>query len=277
MKVDCTQPRANGLSSVPASPWLPYRKPQEAASLRLICFHYAGGSAGIFRNWQRRVGSDVEVCAVELPGHGMRFSEPLQNDIEPLLNLLDDALAPICNEPFAVFGHSMGALLGYAWIERRVRHFATMPDVFIPAGRLPPHLRSNKPRVRSLNNAALIERLRELGATPQDILEHPQFVESFLPIVRADLEINDSYSSVPKPLHCPIHVLGGTGDREAPVGDLQRWSELTKSDFYQTHFEDGHFFVQSQEMGVIQQVRRALLTKTFGINSFSTSRDTIHY
>ena len=128
-----------------------------------------------------------------------------------------------------------------------------------------------------MNNAALIERLRELGATPQDILEHPQFVESFLPIVRADLEINDSYSSDPKPLPCSIQVLGGTGDGEAPVGDLQRWSELTKSDFSQTNFEDGHFFVQTQEMGVIQQVRRTLLTKTLGINSFSTSRDTIHY
>ena len=206
----------------------------------------------------------------------MRFSEPLQNDVEPLLNLLDDALAPICNEPFAVFGHSMGALLGYAWIERRVRHFATMPDVFIPAGRLPPHLRSNKPRVRSMNNVALLERLRELGATPQDILEHPQFVESFLPIVRADLEINDSYSSVPKPLPCPIHVLGGTGDGEAPVGDLQRWSDLTENGFSQMNFEDGHFFVQSQETAVIQHVMRTFLTEPFGINESSTSRDTLH-
>jgi hypothetical protein len=33
--------------------WLPQRVPSRAASLRLFCFPYAGGNAGIFANWQK--------------------------------------------------------------------------------------------------------------------------------------------------------------------------------------------------------------------------------
>lgn len=238
---------------------LPYRRPQPNAGVRLICFHYAGGNASIFRVWQDKFGPDIEVCAVELPGHGMRFSEPLIDAIEPIIDYLDRVLSPLCDAPFAVFGHSMGALLGYIWLSRIHERNGSQPRCFIPAGRLAPHLQSGKPHVDTMDTAALIERVRELNATPDDILDNPEFVDAFLPIIRADFRVNDSYTPTPCILGCPIHALGGATDPEAPVTQLGRWAELTNLDMTQTNFADGHFFVQTQEDGVIAKLRKILL------------------
>ncbi|MGH9755029.1 MAG: thioesterase II family protein [Blastocatellia bacterium] len=44
--------------------------PNPAATLRLFCFHYAGGSAQVFHDWPRRLPPSVEMGAIQLPGRG---------------------------------------------------------------------------------------------------------------------------------------------------------------------------------------------------------------
>ena len=56
----------------------PFRQPsaQGAPRLRLVCFPFAGGTAALYRRWRDALPATVEVCAVELPGRGLRIGEP---------------------------------------------------------------------------------------------------------------------------------------------------------------------------------------------------------
>src|SRR5690242_13516044 len=78
-----------------------------AATVRLICFHHAGGGATSFNLWKRGLGSDVEVIAVEIPNRE-RFAT-----LRDLVAEVNDQLADALDEPHVFFGHSFGALVAY--------------------------------------------------------------------------------------------------------------------------------------------------------------------
>jgi len=89
------------------SSWLVCPQRQLRAKLRLFCFAYAGGSAWVFRPWAKQLPSDIEVCAIELPGRGQRLAEPALNHLPTVIQALGPELLPYMDLPFAFFGHSM--------------------------------------------------------------------------------------------------------------------------------------------------------------------------
>jgi medium-chain acyl-[acyl-carrier-protein] hydrolase len=100
--------------------WISFRKPNPEARLRLFCFPYAGAGALIFRNWQDWLPTDVEVCPIQLPGRGTRMAERPFTQLPPLVEALATALRPLPDKPFALFGHSLGALVSCE-LARRIR------------------------------------------------------------------------------------------------------------------------------------------------------------
>src|SRR5947208_15726994 len=106
-----------------ADPWLTRPRPNPSARLRLFCLPFAGGGASAYHTWPEGLPGDVEVCAVQPPGREGRFREPAFARLRPLVTALTDALRPHLDRPFAVFGHSLGALVAFEWVrELRRRH-----------------------------------------------------------------------------------------------------------------------------------------------------------
>src|SRR3954452_18726567 len=93
----------------PTDRWLPTR-PRSRGGMGLFCFAYAGGGASVFRDWIGALGGSVEVCPVQLPGREGRFREPAFTRLAPLVDSLVESLGPHLDRPFALFGHSLGAL-----------------------------------------------------------------------------------------------------------------------------------------------------------------------
>src|SRR5687767_1993710 len=62
--------------------WIPFHRNRPRTSLRLFCFPHAGGGASMYRRWQAGLPDEVEVCAVQLPGHETRISEPPLQSID---------------------------------------------------------------------------------------------------------------------------------------------------------------------------------------------------
>src|SRR5689334_14969295 len=81
--------------------------------LRLVCFPHAGGSASAYRSWAALLPSDVDMLAVQYPGRQDRLAEPCLVAMEQLTDAIVTALAPLCDRPLALFGHSMGASLAH--------------------------------------------------------------------------------------------------------------------------------------------------------------------
>src|SRR5882724_4560308 len=98
-------------SGSPDELWLAYRVVCPGPELRLFCLAHAGSGASLFRHWCRPFAPRVEVCPVQLPGRENRLGEQALASLPELIDRLTDALAGQLDRRFAIFGHSMGALI----------------------------------------------------------------------------------------------------------------------------------------------------------------------
>lgn len=240
--------------------WLPYRKPQAAPRLRLFCLPNAGGSASAYRAWERRrLPEGIELCAVQLPGRESRLRETPFRRAEALVEALVAAVGALLDGvPYVVFGHSMGTILGFE-LAHRVRALGMpSPRRLLMSGRRAPHLPDEDP-VHQLPDDELIERLRDYGGTPPEILDHPELMALVLPTLRADFELVETHrvGADRHRLTVPITVLGGLED-DASEPDLEAWASLTEARCTVEMFPGGHFFIHSAMDDVLEFLRPIL-------------------
>jgi surfactin synthase thioesterase subunit len=165
-------------------------------------------------------------------------------------------LSEAANGPFALFGHSMGALLAY-----ELAHALDQPPVHLfVSGQQAPHRPAPAgPAVHTLADEDLVEHVAELSGTPREVLAHPGMLDYLLPILRADFGVCETYEHTPRPpLTVPITALGGVDDEILAGGGLAAWGELTTSDTVVRHFAGGHFYLHEHLDDVIATVASAL-------------------
>src|SRR5262245_18323382 len=190
--------------------WLRTARPNPKAKLRLFCFPYAGASAILFRDWADRVPKDVEICAVQLPGRENRRREMLYTQVGPLVDSLMAPLATRLDIPFAFFGHSLGALVAFLSARQLRDQRHCLPAHLLVSARSAPQSPKRKEPFHVLPQEMLIQRLRRLGGMPDSILAYQELLEYFIPILRADFQVNETYEYSQEPaLACPITAFYG--------------------------------------------------------------------
>lgn len=240
--------------------WLVRMKPRPAARLRLLCVPYAGVGPSAYRRWSDALPPDIEVGAVHLPGREARLREPALTRLEPLIDVTAEGLRPFLDRPFALFGHSMGALVAFELARRfRVEGWGEPTHLFV-SGRRAPHLPPRHPEIAHLPDAEFVEEIRRrYNGIPDEVLRHPDLLALLLPGLRADLTLIEAYVHRPdRALRCPVSVCGGITDPEATQADLAGWREHAEGAFSLQMFPGGHFFVQSAHEELVQSVRAAL-------------------
>lgn len=241
----------------PITPWIVRPRPHPGAALRLLCFPYAGGGASVFRTWPEALPADVEVLAIEPPGRETRFQQRPFDRLEPLIASLADAIAPALRAPYAIYGHSLGALVGFG-LARELRRRSCEPAHLFVSGRRAPQLPEAAP-IHGLPEDELLERLRRLGGIPEGVLRERELMALFLPILRADLAVTETaVIAADDPLTCPITALGGLADDRASVDELEAWRAQTRGAFDREMFSGGHFFLQTERAAVIAALSRRL-------------------
>jgi medium-chain acyl-[acyl-carrier-protein] hydrolase len=234
-----------GTSSVPArDPWVTRPRPRPHAYLRLLCFPHAGGGASAFRAWPDHLPADVEVCPVQLPGREQRMLEPAIDRMEPLVDALSEAVRPYEDLPLAFYGHSNGALVAFELARRLRREGRHLPVHLFASGRRAPDVPSSRPNVAHLPDDEFLAEMRELGGTPEEVLQHPELLRLLLPLLRADVALNEAYVFTPEaPLECPITAYGGLSDLKASREEVQAWGRHTSAELVTRFFPGDHFFV----------------------------------
>lgn len=227
------------------------------SKLSLYCLPYSGASAMVYSRWRRRLPDWLNVKPVELPGRGFRLGEPLQTDMHALARTLAGELAPRLEEPYALFGHSLGALLAFE-IAHALRDLGCpAPLALFASGTAGPTRREDyeKDYSQPKRDEELIAELRDLQGTPEEVIANEELMELTLPILRADFLMCGRYRYQPRPrLKLPIHVLGGKEDKSS-MEQLLAWQDETSSGFSLDMIAGGHFFIHEHENKVLKLVR----------------------
>jgi surfactin synthase thioesterase subunit len=226
---------------------LPYARPVDGAELRLFCLPYAGGGATIYRDWTGELPTWVDVLPVQLPGREHRADEEPVRSIASLADQLADELEPYLEDvPYALFGHSMGALLAYELTVRLERSAATGPAVLLAAGHRPPHLPDHLPALYELPDGEFLEAIFALDGTPKELIGDPEIMHALLPLLRADFTAVDTYAhQQSQAMRCPVTVFTGAADPTVEADQLGRWSELCETAARVRTLPGGHFFLNT--------------------------------
>jgi len=248
--------------------WFPGQSRGGSPALRLFCFPFAGGSAMVFREWPDLFPPAIEVCPVELPGHGRRLEERPFGSMDALVNAIALALTNRLPCPYAFFGHSMGAAVSFA-LAHRLRELGTMgPMHLFLSGRRGPKAPADCLPLYNLPEPEFVQELRRLGGTPQEILGDPEALAVLLPVLRADFELvhtwNASHLSL---LACPITAMGGTEDEDVSEQDLKEWSHETAAGFSLNMFRGGHFYLRMEQRSIARLIANELQPFLSGADS----------
>jgi medium-chain acyl-[acyl-carrier-protein] hydrolase len=234
--------------------WVVTARPNPGARLRLFCLPYAGGGASAYRFWAADL-PDTEVCAVQLPGRESRLGERPCSEMAPLISTLADVLLPECDRPFALFGHSMGALLAFELARQLQAAGGPQPVHLLVSGHRAPHLPRTQPALHGLPVPELIEQLRRIGGTPEAVLQHRELMELLLPGLRADFALVDLYQWQPgQQLACPLSAFCGVTDALAGPGEMEGWGQHTEGRFRLHTYPGGHFYLHAERQTLLRDV-----------------------
>lgn len=239
--------------------WIICPQPKPRARIRLFCFPYAGGGASIFNLWSNQLPAEIEVCPVQLPGRENRLGEPLFSRLSPLVQTLAQVLRPYLDRPFALFGHSMGALICFELAHQLRDRYKLNPVHLFVSGRRAPGLPNIEPLLYKLPEVDFVEEIRCLNGTPESVIQNAELMKIVLPILRADFALCETYVySSKNPLDCPISAFGGLDDGEVNYSDLVAWGKQTNSYFAPKMFEGDHFFLQSKRSLILSAISHEL-------------------
>jgi surfactin synthase thioesterase subunit len=228
------------------SKWVTCPRPRPDARLRLFCLPFAGGGASAYRLWADGLPSSIEVCPIQLPGREDRYRETAFTSVTAISGALAREVAPYLDLPYAIFGHRMGALLGFELAHALRRTGAPAPRGLFLAAYPAPHASQLRAPIHQLPDEEFIDEMRRMQGTPEAVLQSADLMSFMLPILRADFEACDTYvTPAAPPLECPLFMYGGADDREVAPAALDEWRQTTTGPFAVRVLPGTHFFVQS--------------------------------
>jgi len=191
----------------------------------------------------------IDLLAARYPAREDRFSESVPPSMADLVDELVAAMAPLCTVPVALFGHSMGSWVSWEVARRLSVSPGARPRLLLVSGQVAPHL-VNPARYRFDTDEQLLDRLRQLGGTAEEIVAHPGMRQLVLPSLRGDYRLLRGYTPQPGAapgraglLDVPVHAYGGAQDREVPETGLAQWRTVTTGPFGHRVFPGGHFYL----------------------------------
>ncbi|SCY65130.1 Surfactin synthase thioesterase subunit [Nitrosospira sp. Nl5] len=217
------------------------------APLTLFSLPCAGASAAMYLRWRRRLPSWVQMQPLELPGRGGRLHETPEKTFAALAARLCDELGTHPPQRYALFGHSMGALLAYRIAHCIRSRMQALPVALLVSACAAPSQQDWKRYADKESEASLIADLRKQNGTPEEVFENPELLSMTLTLLAADYRICASfrYEELP-PLPIPIHVFGGRAD-EIHKSRLEKWRVEGTGGFSLDRFDGGHFFLRQHE------------------------------
>lgn len=247
-------------STTSGGSWIrPLRDSAQRGQVHLVCFPFAGGSAGYFHSLASSLEPDVSVLGVQYPGRQDRRHEPLIEDIGRLADEVCEALTPWETQPLALFGHSMGSLVAFEVARRFERDDRRLPLALFASGRRAPSCHRDQSPYAA-DDASLIANLRWLGGTDPALLDDDEMAGLILPVIRGDYRAVATYCAPTTETKLNVPIVAITGDRDPSVSfeEASAWRGHTARSFEIKVLSGGHFFIHEHTVEIAGHVRRVL-------------------
>ena len=227
-------------------------------SVSLLCLPCAGASATMYLRWRRLLPHWIRIVPVELPGRGSRSAESLVRDYDSLVAQICAEQSEAMRGNFAIFGHSMGALLAYG-IACRLREMGlALPMALLASGTSAPGRRDPARFAGKTDDASLIADLRKQGGTPEEVFASAELMRITLDVLGADYRVCEGFRhSAEAPLPMPLHVFAGRDD-DIEAERIRAWSAEAGGVFTLDWFDGGHFFIRQQETAFLAALSQRL-------------------
>lgn len=229
--------------------------------IKLFCLPYAGGSANIYQKWRLGLAKNIELCPIELAGRGSRIADNYYVNLDEAVNDIYNQIADdISKFDYAIFGHSMGALLAYELIQKIMTLGLRKPVHVFFSGRKPPGTPRKEKLYSLMNPAEFQEKIVALGGTPPELFLYPELKKIFIPLLRSDFAMAETIVDRPEiiPLTSNISILLGKNEG-IPLDLAVKWKTHTIKKCSIHYIEGGHFFLVKQEKAVIDIINEKLL------------------
>ena len=240
---------------VVTSDWFVGRPGSDQSLARIYCFPHAGGSPRAFLDWQAGLADVGEVVAICRPGREHRATEPAPTIAE----FIDGAAAAITaaaqadKRPFYLFGHSLGALIGFEVCRKLVAPAA--PHHFVASGCSAPSLLPSE-RVRNiakLTGKEFAEAIGFFGGLSADVIADDEMRDLLLPGVIADFHMAVGYRYQPgPPLTMPVTVVVGRDDPHVRQTQVEPWGREFTEPVDQRWVDGGHFYFENSPATIVE-------------------------
>ena len=180
--------------------------------------------------------------------------------MDRLVPVLSDRVRPLLDRPYAFYGHSLGGKLAFE-TARNLRRSGGQPPVHLFVAACPaPQIPWLHPLMHILQEREFLEEVsRRYGGVPQQVVEDPELRALFLPQLRADVTLLETYRYLAEePLDCGITAFGGVDDRLATHSQLDPWRLQTRRSFRKQMLQAGHFFTPAAQTEVIRAISAEL-------------------
>jgi external thioesterase TEII len=233
-----------------------------ANKIKLILIHFAGGNSFSFRAFYPFIEA-YEIISLELPGRGLKQNESLIMDFDMALTYLYAQLMEFHKksklDKFIIYGHSMGAILGFhltALLEKN----SLNPLSLIVTGNSGPRNRNEK-KISLLDDKNFLEAVVKFGGISDALVKHPELMDYFIPILKADFAIVENYSVDESiVINTPIHAI--MGDQEEYVDQITNWGKFTKAVFKYETLPGDHFFINQHAKKVAEIISKSHVANT---------------
>jgi len=239
--------------------WLAFARFADDGRPNVFCFPFAGGGASFYRAWLPFAPPSIAICPLQPPGREERFVEKSFDSMETLVRDAADALLPHLEPPFALFGHSLGAMACFELAHALRERGAPAPVHLFVSGAPAPHLSHLIPSVYELPDAEFLAAVQRYGGLPDEVLRSRELLDLLIPRLRADFKISGTYRFTGRPpLAIPITAFAGKDDDVVTPALVEPWREHTTAAFESEVFSGGHFFIAQHAREIVLKVARAL-------------------
>lgn len=240
--------------------WLSFIRSEDRPVLRLVCFPYAGGGAGVFRLWAKIFPSGIEIVSAQLPGRDTRINEKPLWDFRHVVQSISNALLELDRVQTVFFGHSFGSLIAFE-VAKNLEKYGERAKLLILSGCAAPHisLGDDTEPIWNLRDELFIERIRSLRGTPDEVLNSDELLAIFLPILRSDFFMAaEARKEIRGKIDIPLVVFGGVEDIEVERDELSAWAQYTNATTEVELFKGDHFFINTHRDNVCSAILNRL-------------------